>query len=96
MRTIAADGMWGNCTPDLTLSVASRLCLSDMVTGSGITRPRVFVSSTIRDLEDLRDALKFWLEEMGFEVQMSEHNDFERRPEVTTFEACFEAIWESD
>ncbi len=88
--------MWGNCTPDLTLSVASRLCLSDMVTGSGITRPRVFVSSTIRDLEDLRDALKFWLEEMGFEVQMSEHNDFERRPEATTFEACFEAISESD
>lgn len=61
-----------------------------------VQRPKVFVSSTIRDLADLRDALKFWLEEMGFDVQMSEFNDFERRPEVGTFEACFESIRQTD
>jgi len=33
---------------------------------------------------------------MGFEVQMSEFTDFERRPEVNTFNACFEAIRRSD
>lgn len=63
---------------------------------AGVTRPTVFVSSTIQDFADLRDALRFWLEEMGFEVQMSEHTDFKRRPESGTFEACFEAIQQSD
>lgn len=61
-----------------------------------VQRPKVFVSSTIRDLADLREALKFWLEEMGFEVQMSEFNDFPRRPEAGTFEACFDSIRQSD
>jgi hypothetical protein len=59
-------------------------------------RPKVFVSSTIYDFADLRDALKFWLEEMGFDVQMSEFNDFERRPEAGTFDACFDSIRQSD
>lgn len=61
-----------------------------------VTRPTVFVSFTIYDFVDLRDAVKFWLEEMGFEVQMSEHTDFERRPEAGAFEACFESIRASD
>jgi hypothetical protein len=61
-----------------------------------IQRPRVFVSSTIRDFADLRDALRFWLEEMGFEVQLSEHTDFERRPEANAFDACFESIRTAD
>lgn len=56
------------------------------------TKPRVFVSSTIADFRDLRSALKFWLEEMDFEVQMSEFTDFDRRPEEGTFESCFNAI----
>jgi hypothetical protein len=63
---------------------------------ASVTRPTVFVSSTIYDFVDLRDAVKFWLEEMGFEVQMSEHTDFERRPEAGAFEACFESIRASD
>lgn len=58
--------------------------------------PRVFVSSTIRDLYDLRSALKYWLQEMGLDVQMSEYNDFDRRPEAGTFESCFEAIRQCD
>lgn len=59
-------------------------------------RPRVFVSSTIYDLRDVRSALKFWLEELGAEVRMSEFNDFMRRPEQDTFESCFRAIEDCD
>jgi Domain of unknown function (DUF4062) len=59
-------------------------------------RPRVFVSSTINDLRDLRSALKYWLEEMGLEARMSEFNDFERRPEQGTFDSCFTAIADCD
>ena len=33
-----------------------------------LNRPRVFISSTIYDFKDLRSALKYWLEEMGFEA----------------------------
>lgn len=55
-------------------------------------RPRVFVSSTIKDFRDLRSALKFWLESMGCTVLMSEFNDFDRRPDQGTFESCFSAI----
>jgi len=55
-------------------------------------RPRVFVSSTIYDLADLRSAAKFWLEEMGYDVQMSEYNDFARKPELSAFDECFEAV----
>ncbi len=59
-------------------------------------RPTVFVSSTIRDLRDLRGAIKFWLEEMGFEVQLSEYTDFDRKPEAGALEACFQRIRECD
>lgn len=59
-------------------------------------KPRVFVSSTIRDFVDLRAALKYWLEELGLDVCMSEYNDFVRRPEEGTFESCFNAIVECD
>jgi hypothetical protein len=59
-------------------------------------QPSIFVSSTIRDMGDLRGALKFWLEEMGFYVQMSEYTDFDRRPEAGALDACFERIRNSD
>lgn len=62
---------------------------------SGITnRPRVFVSSTVIDMRDMRSALKFWLEELGLEVRLSEYNDFEKPPDKGTFEACFASIAE--
>ena len=67
-----------------------------MTSNDSTPRPRIFLSSTIRDMRDLRDALKFWLEEMGYDVQLSEHNNFERRPDEGTFEACFESIRKSD
>lgn len=59
-----------------------------------VARPRVFISSTIAEFRDLREALKYWLEEMGFEVQLSEHNDFKREPDAGTLEACFNNIRE--
>ena len=61
-----------------------------------IAKPRLFISSTIAEFVDLREALKYWLEEMGFEVQLSEHNDFDRKPEEGTFEACFSNIRDCD
>ncbi len=36
----------------------------------------MFLSSTVRDLADLRSAVKFWLEEFGFSVLASEWPDF--------------------
>ena len=54
-----------------------------------ITRPRVFISSTIADLRDIRSALRFWLEQSGYDVQLSEYNDFDRRQENDAWEACF-------
>jgi hypothetical protein len=55
-------------------------------------RPRVFVSSTIRDFKDLRLALKFWLEEAGLQVFLSECNDFPAEPELSTFESCLNVL----
>lgn len=54
--------------------------------------PRIYVSSTIYDFSDLRSALKYWLEEFGFEVQMSEFNDFEVNLDLNSFQACLDAI----
>lgn len=61
-----------------------------------IRKPRVFISSTIRDLRDLRSALRYWLEGSGYDVQLSEYNDFDRRPEDDVFEACFNNVVGSD
>lgn len=38
--------------------------------------PKVFLSSTIRDLADLRSAVRYYLEEHGFEVYASESANF--------------------
>lgn len=60
------------------------------------TRPTVFISSTIYDLRDLRSALKFWLEELGYKVMLSEFNDFLKKPDQNSYEACLEAIGQAD
>ena len=61
--------------------------------GTGLVgRPRVFVSSTIYDFRDPRSALKWWLEQMGCEVRMSEFTDFNRPPEQGALKSCFAAI----
>ena len=55
-------------------------------------KPRIYVSSTIYDFSDLRSALKYWLEEFDFEVQMSEFNDFEVNLDLNSFQACLDSI----
>jgi hypothetical protein len=55
-------------------------------------QPRVFVSSTISDFKDLRLALKYWLEEAGFQVFLSECNDFPVDPASSTFQNCLEVL----
>ncbi len=59
-------------------------------------QPKVFVSSTIYDFRDLRSALKLWLEEYGYEVLMSEFNDFPQLPDKNSYESCLRAIEKSD
>ena len=59
-------------------------------------KPRIYVSSTIFDFADLRSALKYWLEEFDFEVQMSEFNDFEVNLNLNSFQACLESINKCD
>jgi hypothetical protein len=55
-------------------------------------QPRVFVSSTIADFKDLRLALKYWLEEAGFQVFLSECNDFPVDPGSSTFQNCLDVL----
>jgi len=61
-----------------------------------MVRPRVFISSTIYDFHDLRSALKYWLEESGYEVLMSESCDFEKDSSKNSYDACLETIKECD
>jgi len=61
-----------------------------------MVRPRVFISSTIYDFHDLRSALKYWLEELGYEVLMSESCDFEKDSSKNSYDACLETIKECD
>ncbi len=55
-------------------------------------KPRVFLSSTIYDFADLRSALKFWFEELAFDVDASEFNDFQKPVDVNSYAACLAAI----
>ncbi|PFD94005.1 hypothetical protein CN275_00530 [Bacillus anthracis] len=55
-------------------------------------KPKIFVSSTIYDFSDLRSAIKYFLNEYGFEVQMSEYNDFEKDLNENSYNACLKAI----
>lgn len=55
-------------------------------------RPKIFISSTIYDFKDLRSSLKFWLEEFGYQVQLSEFSDFEKDLDKNSYEACLKAI----
>lgn len=60
------------------------------------SRPRVFLSSTIYDFADLRSAIKFWLEELGYEVNASEYNDFRKSLDLNSYDACLRSIDDSD
>ena len=57
---------------------------------------KIFISSTIYDLQDLRSALKYWLTEMGYEVYLSESNDFPRDATENSYQTCLSAIQKCD
>ncbi len=59
-------------------------------------KPVVFVSSTIFDFKDLRSAIKYYLEELGYEVLLSEYNDFPKPLEQNVYEACLSTIERAD
>lgn len=59
-------------------------------------RPAVFVSSTIQDFRDLRSAIKYYLEKLGYEVFLSEQNDFPKALDKNTYEACLRTIERAD
>ncbi len=61
-----------------------------------MNKPKVFVSSTIYDFKDLRSALKYWLTEKGYEVRMSERNDFRKDSSQNSYQACLDSIGECD
>lgn len=58
--------------------------------------PKVFISSTVRDLADLRSAIKFWLEDFGFEVLTSESADFPHPLDRDAIAAALAPIAECD
>lgn len=55
-------------------------------------KPKIFVSSTIIDFEDLRSSLKYYLEEFGYDVQMSEYPNFSIDTDKTIADACIQNL----
>ena len=55
-------------------------------------KPKIFVSSTIIDFEDLRSSLKYYLEEFGFDVQMSEYPNFTVDVNNSAMESCIQNL----
>ena len=55
-------------------------------------KPSVFISSTIHDFRDLRSALRHYLASLGFDVFMSEFNDFPKALDANAFHAALDAI----
>ncbi|WP_201608496.1 DUF4062 domain-containing protein [Psychrobacter okhotskensis] len=59
-------------------------------------KPTFFISSTIYDFRDLRSALKFYLEELGYQVYASEYNDFKVASDKHSYDACLKLVEECD
>lgn len=68
----------------------------DIREGKSMNAPKVFISSTIYDFSDLRSALKYWLNELGFDAQLSECNDFQKDVTINSYEACLHSVSECD
>lgn len=60
------------------------------------TLPKVFVSSTVLDLGDIRAGIKYVLEQQGFKVLLSEQPDFDVRGDRPAVEECLENVRASD
>ncbi len=59
-------------------------------------KPKIFISSTIYDFKDLRSSLKYYLEQYGYEVQLSEYNDFTKKLDENSYQACLDTISNAD
>jgi hypothetical protein len=77
-----------------TYSVSGATAAGNVAHGMPVpsNRPRVFLSSTIYDFADLRSAIKFWLEDLDYEVDASEFNDFDKDVAKNSYDACLKAI----
>jgi len=59
-------------------------------------KPKIFISSTIYDFKDLRSSLKYYFEQYGYEVQLSEYNDFTKDLDSNSYQACLDTIQHTD
>lgn len=58
--------------------------------------PRVFISSTVKDLHFLREAMKNTVASLGYEPILSDHNGVPYRQGVTPATSCFKAMESCD
>lgn len=58
--------------------------------------PTIFLSSTVADFEDLRGALRDWLQVKGLHVLASDATDFDKAGDANSYAACFAAIKTAD
>jgi hypothetical protein len=61
-----------------------------------MTKGKIFISSTIYDFSDLRSALKYYLNEYGYEVYMSENSDFPKDSSQNSYDSCLSVIEQCD
>ena len=61
-----------------------------------MNKPNVFISSTVYDFKDMRSAIKYWLEEAGYDVQLSEYGDFDKNSSQNSYDACLDVIHNCD
>jgi hypothetical protein len=47
--------------------------------------PRIFMSSTVLDFEDMRGALRDWLQTKGFDVLASDATDFNKGGDANSY-----------
>ena len=69
---------------------------SDSSESIAASKPSVFISSTVMDMGDLRSALKWWFENIGFRVYLSESCDFGPVSDTDTIGACLRNIEKCD
>lgn len=55
-------------------------------------RPSLFVSSTCYDLKQLRTDMKQFIEGLGLDPVLSEHNTFPVNPDVSTVDNCLQVV----
>ena len=57
-------------------------------------RPNIFVSSTIQDLQYLRDAIRDTIRELGYNPVMTDYGDVGYLPSVNVEESCYLSVGE--